>query len=73
MMAEEILAIPVSTVGVEQAFSLGEYTLNERRSSMTLENLEAQVCYADWINAERRTRDQYSADEENDDGRWLPK
>ncbi|KZV16794.1 hypothetical protein F511_40805 [Dorcoceras hygrometricum] len=43
LMAKEILACPVSTVAVEQAFSMGGNTLDERRSTIRPENLEHNV------------------------------
>ncbi|KZV15951.1 hypothetical protein F511_25368, partial [Dorcoceras hygrometricum] len=64
LMAKEILACPVSTVAVEQAFSMGENTLDERRSTIRPENLEAQCLLNDWSRAASRTQDQ---DETNDD------
>ncbi|KZV40975.1 hypothetical protein F511_17383 [Dorcoceras hygrometricum] len=47
LMAKEILACPVSTVAVEQAFSMGGNTLDERRSTIRPENLEAQCLLND--------------------------
>ncbi|KZV42624.1 hypothetical protein F511_32887, partial [Dorcoceras hygrometricum] len=64
LMAKEILACPVSTVAVEQAFSMGGNTLDERRSTIRPENLEAQYLLNDWSRAASRTQDQ---DETNDD------
>ncbi|KZV21578.1 zinc finger BED domain-containing protein RICESLEEPER 1-like, partial [Dorcoceras hygrometricum] len=64
LMAKEILACPVSTVAVEQAFSMRENTLDERRSTIRPENLEAQCLLNDWSRAASRTQDQ---DETNDD------
>ncbi|KZV42752.1 hypothetical protein F511_07449 [Dorcoceras hygrometricum] len=64
LMKKEILACPVSTVAVEQAFSMGGYTLDERRSTIRPENLESQCLLNDWSRAASRTQDQ---DETNDD------
>ncbi|KZV51838.1 hypothetical protein F511_06881 [Dorcoceras hygrometricum] len=64
LMTKEILACPVSTVAVEQAFSMGGNTLDERRSTIRPENLEAQCLLNDWSRAASRTHDQ---DETNDD------
>ncbi|KZV13551.1 hypothetical protein F511_45286, partial [Dorcoceras hygrometricum] len=64
LMTKEILACPVSTVAVEQAFSMGGNTLDERRSTIRPENLEAQCLLNDWSRAASRTQDQ---DETNDD------
>ncbi|KAL6575539.1 hypothetical protein OROHE_000916 [Orobanche hederae] len=46
-IAKEILAVPASTVSVEQAFSVGGYILDERRSRLTPQNLEAQALLND--------------------------
>ena len=43
-MARDFLAIPLSTVPSESAFSLGGRILGESRSSLTPEMLEALVC-----------------------------
>ncbi|KZV19253.1 hypothetical protein F511_37874 [Dorcoceras hygrometricum] len=64
-MAKEILACPVSTVAVEQAFSMGGNTLDERRSTIRPENLEAQCLLNDWSRAASRTQD--GQNETNDD------
>ncbi|KZV53104.1 hypothetical protein F511_14202 [Dorcoceras hygrometricum] len=64
-MTKEILACPVSTIAVEQAFSMGGNTLDERRSTIRPENLEAQCLLKDWSRAASRTKD--SQDETNDD------
>ncbi|KZV49340.1 hypothetical protein F511_38594, partial [Dorcoceras hygrometricum] len=55
LMAKEILACPVSTVAVEQAFSMRGNTLDERRSTIRPENLEAQCLLNDWSRAASRT------------------
>ncbi|KAL6543000.1 hypothetical protein OROHE_010520 [Orobanche hederae] len=49
-IAKEILAVPASTVSVEQAFSVGGYILDERRSRLTPQNLEAQALLNDWMS-----------------------
>jgi len=48
-MARDFLAIPLSTVSSESAFSLGGRILGEARSSLTPEMLEALVCGKDWL------------------------
>ncbi|KZV38585.1 zinc finger BED domain-containing protein RICESLEEPER 2-like [Dorcoceras hygrometricum] len=47
LMAKEIFACPVSTVAVEKAFSMGGNTLDERRSTIRPENLEARCLLND--------------------------
>ncbi|KAL6508562.1 hypothetical protein OROGR_023273 [Orobanche gracilis] len=66
-IAKEILAIPASTVSVEQAFSVGGYILDERRSRLTPQNLEAQALMNDWVKAELRQQEpNYNEQEDND-------
>jgi len=48
-MARDFLAIPLSTVSSESAFSLGGRILGDHRSSLTPEMLEALVCGKDWL------------------------
>ncbi|XP_034586733.1 zinc finger BED domain-containing protein RICESLEEPER 2-like [Setaria viridis] len=48
-MARDFLAIPLSTVSSESAFSLSGRILSDNRSSMTPETLEALVCCKDWL------------------------
>lgn len=48
-MARDFLAIPLSTVSSESAFSLGKRILGDHRSSLTPEMLEALVCTKDWL------------------------
>ncbi|KZV33875.1 hypothetical protein F511_17799 [Dorcoceras hygrometricum] len=51
LMTNEILACHVSIVAVDQAFSMRGNTLDERRSTIRLENLEAQCLLNDWSRA----------------------
>ena len=48
-MARDFLAISVSTVSSESAFSLGGRILGDHRNSLTPEMLEALVCVKDWL------------------------
>jgi hypothetical protein len=48
-MARYILAIPVSTVASESAFSSGEKIISEYRSRLTSETVQTLVCLQDWI------------------------
>ncbi|CAN6231822.1 unnamed protein product [Urochloa humidicola] len=52
-MARDFLAIPLSTVSAESAFSLGGRILGESRSSLTPDMLEALVCGKDWLFKEK--------------------
>lgn len=50
-MARDILAIPVSTVASESAFSTGGRVLDSYRTSLTPRMVEALVCTQDWIRS----------------------
>ena len=51
LMAKEILAIPISTVALESAFSTGGRVLDVFRSSLTPTMVEALICGQDWLKA----------------------
>ncbi|XP_020966946.1 EKC/KEOPS complex subunit BUD32-like [Arachis ipaensis] len=48
-MAREVLAIPVSTVASESAFSTGGRIIDPYQSSLTPYMVEALVCTQDWV------------------------
>ncbi|KAM0906297.1 hypothetical protein ACQ4PT_016860 [Festuca glaucescens] len=48
-MARDFLAIPLSTVASESAFSCGGRILGDTRSSLAPEMLQALVCAKDWL------------------------
>jgi hypothetical protein len=48
-MARDVLAIPITTVASESAFSTGGRVLDDFRTSLTLFMLEALVCTQDWL------------------------
>lgn len=52
-MARDMLAIPVSTVASESAFSTGGRVLDSFRTNLTPRMVEALVCSRDWIRASR--------------------
>ncbi|KAK1558244.1 hypothetical protein Q3G72_000164 [Acer saccharum] len=56
IMARDILTLPVSTVALEYAFSAGGTVLDERRSRLGPDILEAVVCLKDWEDAEQRAQ-----------------
>ncbi|KAK5835076.1 hypothetical protein PVK06_010761 [Gossypium arboreum] len=48
-MARDVLAIPVSTVTSESAFSTEGHVLDQYKSSLTLKIAQALMCTQDWI------------------------
>ncbi|CAN1293636.1 Putative AC9 transposase [Linum perenne] len=48
-MARDVLAVPVSSVASESAFSTGGRVLSNFRSSLTPAIVEALICAEDWF------------------------
>ncbi|CAJ2652666.1 unnamed protein product [Trifolium pratense] len=48
-MAADILAIPISTVASESTFSAGGRVIDERRTKLSEDSVEALICGADWF------------------------
>ncbi|GAU10851.1 hypothetical protein TSUD_424540, partial [Trifolium subterraneum] len=48
-IARDLLAIPVSTVASESAFSTGGRVLDEYRSRLSTRTVEALICTEDWL------------------------
>ena len=56
--ARDILVIPISTVSSEATFSTVGRIIEERRSSLAPETVEAITCLKDWKRAEERKQHQ---------------
>ena len=48
-IAQELLAMPVSTVASEYAFNMGGRVLDPYRSSLSQQKVEALICTQDWL------------------------
>ncbi|KAK2634344.1 hypothetical protein Ddye_029136 [Dipteronia dyeriana] len=57
IIAKQILATPVSTVAVEQEFSGDGNILDARRSLLSPESIQVQVCVDDWTKAGYRQQE----------------
>ena len=50
-MAKQILPTPMSTIAIEQEFSIGDNILDATRSFMSPDSIETQACVDNWIRA----------------------
>nr|GEW65675.1 zinc finger BED domain-containing protein RICESLEEPER 2-like [Tanacetum cinerariifolium] len=50
-VAKHVLAMPISTVASESAFSTGERVIDKHRSSRTPKTAEALICAQDWLRS----------------------
>ncbi|GKD24550.1 zinc finger BED domain-containing protein RICESLEEPER 2 [Tanacetum coccineum] len=53
-MARDILAIQISTVASESAFSTGGRVLDPYRTSLSTKIVEALICTQDWVRKSRK-------------------
>ncbi|KAG8502878.1 hypothetical protein CXB51_000702 [Gossypium anomalum] len=51
LLARDLLAIPISTVASESAFSMGKKVITPLRSSLKPKTVQAVVCLDDWMRA----------------------
>lgn len=66
-MAKEILAIPMSTIASESAFSMAKLQYTHKRSRLTSSAVEVCVAIKDWTAAEQRMQDQEALVEVQED------
>jgi hypothetical protein len=52
-MARDILRISISVVASESTFSIGRRVVDQHRSSLKHDILEALVCTRDWLYGEK--------------------
>ncbi|XP_077249073.1 zinc finger BED domain-containing protein RICESLEEPER 1-like [Tasmannia lanceolata] len=64
MIAKDILAIPVSTVASESAFSTGGRVVSPHRNSLHPETLEALMCSQNWLSTEIQGQGSCSANDQ---------
>ncbi|XP_026657837.1 zinc finger BED domain-containing protein DAYSLEEPER-like [Phoenix dactylifera] len=63
-MARDILSIPISTVASEAAFSAEGRVLDQYRSSLKPETVQAFICTGDWLRHELGLEQSSNGDEE---------
>ncbi|KAK8284472.1 hypothetical protein V6Z12_D08G162600 [Gossypium hirsutum] len=67
LLAHDILAIPISTVASESAFSMGKKVITPLKSSLKPKTIQAVVCSDDWMRAKGfSTEIGYKKDDEDD-------
>ncbi|XP_012450399.2 zinc finger BED domain-containing protein DAYSLEEPER-like [Gossypium raimondii] len=74
LLARDLLAIPISTVASELAFSMGKKVITPVRSSFKPKTVQAVVCLDDWMRAKGFSaeigckKDDDDDDDDDDDG-----
>ena len=63
LIARDVLAIPVSTVASESAFSTGGRTISPYRSSLSSKTVQSLICTQNWIRSSPIINIQESLDE----------
>lgn len=57
-MAKDILSIPATSVASEATFSAGGRVLNQFRSSLNPQTVEALICLGDWVRSDYNLKTQ---------------
>ncbi|KAH9780470.1 BED-type domain-containing protein [Citrus sinensis] len=63
-IARDVLAVPVSTVASESAFSTGRRIIDEYRSSLTPAMVEALICTENWLQSKLFANPVYNLQED---------
>ncbi|XP_058776722.1 zinc finger BED domain-containing protein RICESLEEPER 2-like [Vicia villosa] len=64
-MAADVLAIPISTVASESTFSAGGRVIDEYRSKLNEESIEALICGGDWFRHKYNIKKKLKVDEKS--------
>ncbi|KAK3221347.1 hypothetical protein Dsin_008372 [Dipteronia sinensis] len=67
MMARDVLSIPVSSVASESTLSVGWRVLDQYRSSLKPDTMEAIICSRDWIHGGEGVSETIGVEEVTDD------